>query len=194
MRSIVLYLALTAALLLGPALPPVPAVACVGKTLVVGSLETPEGRVVAQLLAILINERTGTTVKIADYPDPEALHRGLAAGDADIAVDFTGPALARLGLAIPPGADEAYQAAKATYLERLNLVWLPRMGYAGSSGQVPAEAAPVARKDTLKKFPALPRLIARTEGLLSDDVLRGLSAAGEPAKTAREFLREKKLI
>jgi osmoprotectant transport system substrate-binding protein len=55
-------------------------------------------------------------------------------------------------------------------------------------------AAPVARKDTLKKFPALPRLIAKTKGLLPDGVLASLAQTGEPARSARQFLREKKLI
>ncbi len=178
--------------LLVPAASP-PALACVGKTVVVGAVQTPEGRVIAQILAILINERTGTTVKIADYADPETLHRGLAAGEADIGVEFTGAGLARLGLAAAADGDAAYQAVKAGYLERLNLVWLPRLGFTGASAS-PGDAAPVARKDTLKKFPALPRLIAKTEGLLSDEVVRGLTGAGEPARAAREFLREKKLI
>jgi len=182
---------LSLAILFFPA--PPRAAACVGKTLVVGAVQTPEGRVVAQILAILINERTGTTVKIADFADPEALHRSLAVGEADIGVEFTGAALTRLGLAASPSADEAYQAVKAAYLERLNLVWLPRLGFSDATA-APGEAAPVARKDTLKKFPALPRLIAKTEGLLSDQVVKGLSGAGEPARTAREFLREKKLI
>jgi len=167
--------------------------ACVGKTLVIGAQETPEGRLVAQVIAILINERTGTTVKVTEFPDSETLHGSLASGETDIAVEYTTAALARMGLEVPPDSDSAYQSAKAAYLERLNLVWLPRLGFAAPD--LPAgEAAPVARKETLKKFPALPRLIAKTEGLLPPDVLRGLAAAGEPARAAREFLREKRLI
>lgn len=167
--------------------------ACVGKTLVIGAQETPEGRVVAQVIAILINERTGTTVKVAEFPDAEALHGSLASGEADIGVEYTAAALARLGLEVPQDSDSAYQSAKAAYLERLNLVWLPRLGFS-AQGLPAGDAAPVARKETLKKFPALPRLIAKTEGLLSADVLRGLAGAGEPARAAREFLREKRLI
>jgi len=169
------------------------ALACVGKTLVIGAQETPEGRVVAQVIAILINERTGTTVKVEEFPSAEALHNSLAGGEADIAVESTGAALARLGLAIPPDRDAAYQSAKAAYLEQLNLVWLPRLGFETQSAPN-GEAAPVARKETLKKFPALPRLIAKTEGLLSRDVLQSLARAGEPARAAREFLRERRLI
>lgn len=167
--------------------------ACVGKTIVIGAVQSPEGRAVAQVIAILINERTGTTVKIADFPDEDTLHRGLARGEADIAVEHIGPALTRVGLSGAVDAEGSYQAVKDAYLERLNLVWLPRLGFASpepSSGH----AAPVARKETLKQFPALPRLIAKTEGLLTDDVVRSLAASGEPSKAARGFLRDRKLI
>ena len=167
------------------------AVACVGKTLVIGATENPESRLVAQVIAILINERTGTSVRIQDFQDGEDLHRALATGLLDIAVERTDQALERLGLGAAPDAQAAYQRVKAAYQERLNLVWLPPLGPAGGGE---ALAAPVVRKDTVKKFPALPRLIAKTEGLLSADVVAGLTHSGEPARSARQFLRDKKLI
>lgn len=168
-----------------------PALACVGKTLVIGAVEDPQGRLVAQVIAILINERTGTTVKIAGFPDSESMHTSLTAGEVHIAVEHAGRALARLELPVPSESDAAYRAVKSAYLERLNLVWLPPLGF---SQHDVGPAAPVARKDTLKKFPALPRLIAKTKGLLPDDVLSTLAKSDEPARSARQFLREKKLI
>ncbi|HSH69816.1 MAG TPA: hypothetical protein VK997_07850, partial [Deferrisomatales bacterium] len=65
-----LLIALT---LLLASLATVPAAACVGKTLIIGAVETPEGRLVAQVIAILINERTGTTVKIQNFADADAV-------------------------------------------------------------------------------------------------------------------------
>ena len=170
-----------------------PALACVGKTLVIGADRTPRSRFVAQVLAILINERTGTTVKIAEFTDAEAVHRALASGEADIAVEYASRALSRLGLPAAADAEEALRAARAAYQEKLNLTWLPPLGFT-DSGDGRAVAAPVARKDTLKKFPALPRLIAKTEGVLPDGLLATLAEKGDPARTAREFLRGKKLI
>ncbi len=166
--------------------------ACVGKTVVVGAVETPQGQVLAQVFALLINERTGTTVKIEAFSDLDALHRGLATGDVDLAVERAGSALQRLGLEPPGDAEEAFSAAKAEYLKRLNLVWLPPLGFGGAERE--GLAAPVARKATLKKFPALPRLIAKTQGLLSEPVVAELASQPEPARAAREFLRERKLI
>jgi osmoprotectant transport system substrate-binding protein len=170
-----------------------PAAACVGKTLIIGAVETPEGRLVAQVIAILINERTGTTVKIQDFADADTVHRVLTTGEVDIAVEFSARALDRLGKTVPADPQTAYSEAKAAYLEQLNLVWLPPLGF-GESGTHDGVAAPVARKQTLKKFPALPRLIAKTRDLLPDATLARLVDAGDPAQAARAFLREKKLI
>ncbi|MDF1553897.1 MAG: glycine betaine ABC transporter substrate-binding protein [Deferrisomatales bacterium] len=184
---------LIALTLLLASLATVPATACVGKTLIIGAVETPEGRLVAQVIAILINERTGTTVKIQNFADPDAVHRELSAGDVDIAVEYPARALVRLGRAVPADPKAAYTEAKAAYLEQLNLVWLPPLGFQ-APGDHGGAAAPVAQKHTLKKFPALPRLIAKTQDLLPDATLAALVKAGDPALVAREFLREKKLI
>jgi osmoprotectant transport system substrate-binding protein len=184
---------IVATLLLAGLAAALPGAACVGKTLIIGAEPTPEGRLVAQVIAILINERTGTTVKIENFADADAVHHELATGDVDIAVEFPSIALERLGLSTPSDPETAYAAAKAAYLEKLNLVWLPPLGYHGQAGEI-GTAAPVAQKHTLKKFPALPRLIAKTKDLLPDLTLAKLVKAGDPAQAAREFLREKKLI
>lgn len=170
-----------------------PALACVGKTLVIGSDRSPRGRFVAQVIAILINERTGTTVKISDYPDAEAVHRGLAGGDVDIAVEYSSRALARLGLEEAETSEAGVKSVKSAYQERLNLSWLQPLGYA-EPGNPRSVAATVVRKDTVKKFPALPRLLAKTENVLPDSVLAGLASSSDPARSAREFLKGKKLI
>lgn len=170
-----------------------PALACVGKTLVIGADRSARGRFVAQVIAILINERTGTTVKITDFPDTEAVHKGLTGGDVDIAVEYAARALARLGLAKEDSPDAAVKAVKAAYQEKLNLAWLQSLGFT-EPGDAKSVAATVVRKDTLKKFPALPRLLAKTEGVLPDALIASLTTSGDPAKAAREFLKGKKLI
>jgi osmoprotectant transport system substrate-binding protein len=178
-----------------------PAAACVGKTLVVGALETPQQQVLAQLLAILIGERTGTTVKVVPAASHAAAHEALLRADLDMYVEYTGIGQVQL-LGGAPIADQGalYKAVKERYNQELNLVWLepfgfvdPRLALAGTV----AEAAPVVRKDTLKKYPALARLINKLGGVIDQATMQKLEAAagsGNAKDVARKFLKDNRLI
>jgi osmoprotectant transport system substrate-binding protein len=178
-----------------------PAAACVGKTLVVGALETPQQQVLAQLLAILIGERTGTTVKVVPAASHAAAHEALLRADLDMYVEYTGIGQVQL-LGAPPIADQAalYKAVKERYNQELNLVWLEPFGFVeprlAPAGTV-AEAAPVVRKDTLKKYPALARLINKLGGAIDQAAMQKLEAAagsGNAKDVARKFLKENRFI
>ncbi|MCM2265180.1 MAG: hypothetical protein NDI73_08300 [Desulfuromonadales bacterium] len=175
--------------------------ACVGKTLVVGALDTPQQQVLANMLAILIGERTGTTVKVVPAASHAAAHEALLRADLDMYVEYTGIGQVQI-LGAAPIADQAalYKAVKERYNQDLNLVWLEPFGFADQklapSGTV-AEAAPVVRKDTLKKFPALARLINKLGGVVDQAAMQKLEAGvkGDNAKdVARKFLKENRLI
>lgn len=191
------------ALLLLPLLLSAPpaADACVGKTLLVGALDTPQQQVLANLLAILIGERTGTTVKVVPAASHAAAHEALLKAELDMYVEYTGVGQVEI-LKAPAIADQAalYKAVKERYNQELNLVWLEPFGFAdpklAPSGTV-AEAAPVVRKDTLKKFPALARLINKLGGTIDAATMQKLEAGvkGDNAKdVARKFLKENRLI
>jgi osmoprotectant transport system substrate-binding protein len=195
-RTLALVLALW--LPLGAALP---ATACVGKTLVVGYTGSSQQEVLAQVIAILITERTGTTVKTVKYDSPPAMHESLRKADLDIAVEYTGVAQVEV-LKGPAVADPAalYQAVKDGYNQELNLVWLSPFGFdeprLAPAGTV-AQAAPVVRKDTLKKFPALSRLINKLGGAVDAGRMRELEAqTGRKGArdAARDFLKAGKFI
>jgi osmoprotectant transport system substrate-binding protein len=178
-----------------------PAAACVGKTLVVGALETPQQQVLAQLLAILIGERTGTTVKVVPAASHAAAHEALLRADLDMYVEYTGIGQVQL-LGGAPIADQGalYKAVKERYNQELNLVWLEPFGFVdprlAPAGTV-AEAAPVVRKDTLKKYPALARLINKLGGVIDQATMQKLEAAagsGNAKDVARKFLKENRFI
>jgi len=178
-----------------------PAAACVGKTLVVGALETPQQQVLAQLLAILIGERTGTTVKVVPAASHAAAHEALLRADLDMYVEYTGIGQVQL-LGGAPIADQGalYKAVKERYNQELNLVWLEPFGFVdpklAPAGTV-AEAAPVVRKDTLKKYPALARLINKLGGVIDQATMQKLEAAaggGNAKDVARKFLKDNRLI
>ncbi len=170
-----------------------PAMACVGKSLVIGTDSSPESKAVAQILAILINERTGTTVEITDYSGYDALIKEMTQGDVDLALDYAGRALKHEGASVPPSSGEALEKAKELYMEKHNLVWLTPFGFA-EPGQPASLAATIAQKHALKKFPALPRLIAKTNDLLQPETLKTVVLADNQSKAARDFLKKNKLI
>ena len=198
MRSLVLnsLLLILMACLAAPS-----ASACVGKTLVVGALDDPQQQVLAEMLSVLIGERTGTTVKVVPVAGHAEAHSAMLRAELDMYVEYTGVGQVTI-LNDQPIADseELYKAVKERYNQELNLVWLKPFGFADEryapQGTV-AEAAPVVRKDTLKKFPALARLINKLGGAIDASAMKELevaSAAGNPRDVARRFLKEKRFI
>lgn len=180
---------------------PRPADACVGKTIVVGALDTSQQQLLANMLAILIGERTGTTVKVVPAASHEAAHQALLKADLDMYVEYTGIGQVQI-LGAPAVADQSalYKAVKERYNQELNLIWLEPFGFVdpklAPAGTV-AEAAPVVRKDTLKKFPALARLINKLGGTIDLATMQKLEAGvkGDNVKdVARKFLKENRLI
>lgn len=175
--------------------------ACVGKTLAVGAAGSLQQEILAQILSILISERTGTTVKVVKFDDLSSAHQALIKADLDMVVDYTGVGQVQV-LKAPPIADPQalYQAVKAGYNQNLNLVWLDPFGFDEpqfASAGMAAQAAPVVRKDTLKKFPALARLINKLGGALTLDAMKGLEAQAakkDPAVVARDFLKAGRFI
>lgn len=196
------WLILPFTVLLFLAISPFSSHACVGRKLVLGSLEDGRPGMVSRILSILINERTGTTVEVNYYQDPEELFAAVAKGKVDLYVDHVDSAMKRLKVDVPgKGEEERYRAVKRRFEEELNLIWLKPMGYSGvdRSGQDLGQASVVVSKDTLKKFPALPRLLEKigTRVVLDDKSLDNLvarSGSVKPAKVARDYLKEVKLI
>jgi osmoprotectant transport system substrate-binding protein len=170
--------------------------ACVGKTLHIATAGSVQQDILAHALATLISERTGTTTKVDHFSDAQTAHDALGKADLDIVVAYTAQARSEI-LKKPAIAESSalYEAVREEYNQNLNLVWLAPFGFNDAKlGQ----AAPVARKDTLKKFPALARLINKLGDSIDDATmarLEGQVKSGKPAaEVARAFLKESKLI
>ncbi len=175
--------------------------ACVGKTLVIGASANAQQQVLAQLLAVLISERTGTTVKVVEFETHQQIHQALLKADLDMYVEYTGAGQIDILHAEPlTDARALYKSVKTAYNQDLNLIWLKPLGFQAEGvtpAGVPAEAAPVVRKDTLKKFPALARLINKLGGRVDAEEIRKLEAevgSQPPRKVARTFLKQERLI
>lgn len=184
--------------------------ACVGKTLVIGCAGTPDVSVVSQMISILITERTGTTVVVKSYGSFDDCMEALKACDINIMVDFTGRSyMETLGHAPEADPGKVFSEVKEAYQRDMNLVWLEPLGFSGASVMDPARscgtpmmAAPVVRKDTLTKFPALPRVINKLAGKLDNKTVAELVKKAGPddkdgrmaRKVTRQFLKDKRLI
>jgi len=176
--------------------------ACVGRKLVLGSVESDRPGMVTRILSILIHDRTGTTVEVKFFPDLAELLEAVKKGKVDIYVDHVDSAIDRLNIEVTSAeTGERFKAVKRRFEEELNLIWLKPMGYTGidGNGRSVGSASVVVQKDTLKKFPALPRLLEKigTKVILDDgrlDSLVGKSRSEKPAKVARNYLKEVKLI
>lgn len=177
-----------------------PGYTCVGKTLVVGATGGVQQELLANMLAQLITERTGTSIKVVVHTSSQDAHQALLKDELDMYVEYTGVGQVQiLGGELIADQDQLYQTVKKRYNEELNLVWLKPLGFeAGPQGiDLPTQAAVVARKDVLKKFPALARLLNKLSGKLDDTTIANLEseASKRGAKdVARQFLKQKHLI
>lgn len=197
---------LAALALFGLVAGPAAAWACVGKTLYLGRLPGKEQEILAEIFTWLVSERTGTSVEVRAYPDSRASHSALEKAKIDLYLEETGVALCEiLGREAPAGgAEEARQLVRKEYEERFNFIWLEPWGLAGKfprdgsgNGDLVSLVAPVVRKDTLKKFPALSRLINKLAGVMDNETMARLlaeSAHESPREVTKKFLKQKKLI
>ncbi len=189
-----LFLLLTAPLIL----PNLESEACVGKTLNIGVLDTPAEQVFSEILFVLVNERTGTTVAVKHYKNTEELYSAAKRNEIGIIIDNTDRSLAALGMPHEKDIKKAYEISREEFKKKYNLVWLNPFGALTGERGMAAYFVPVLTTDALANFPALPRVINKLAGVMNDDTYLKLvkaEAATEKAhKAARDFLKQKKLI
>lgn len=183
------------ALLLASALYISPLNACVGKTLHIGILDTPNEQMLAELTSQLITARTGTTVKIETFKAQKDIYNALKQGQLGMVIESTDRAFEMVGKPRETGK-AAFESAKAEYRKSLNLIWLEPYGAVpgGSSSQL---LAPVISNEVLSSLPALPKLLHKLSGITSDSGYSRIMksrGAEKPKKLAKELLKTKKLI
>ena len=176
--------------------------ACVGRKVIIGFRENTEQRILSGLLGILIEERTGTKVSYKPFDDTMELHRALEANEIQMYVEYTGIGLTEI-LGNDPITDpvKVFRTVKKEYNKNFNLIWLKSFGFSNTDEEneelitagIPLFAAPLVRKDTLKKFPALSRLLNKLNGKIDSQTMVGLiqevdNKGKEPKKVAHGFL------
>jgi osmoprotectant transport system substrate-binding protein len=183
-----------------------PVEACVGKTIFMGRLPGKEQEILSEIFSWMVSERTGTTIQIKSYTGSRASHSALQSAEIDLYLEDQATAMRDiLGLPAAGGAPEVRETLRHEYEQRFNLIWLEPWGLTGHPAPVagpaaatyPALVAPVIRKDTLKKFPALSRLVNKLSGVVDNATMARLVQESERRPTrevVKQFLKEKRLI
>lgn len=173
------------------------AFACVGKTLVIGALTTPNEQLLAQLMAVIINERTGTTVNVQYFDDPQKLYAAVEKKEVNIIAENTGRALQRLGRETSGDAEAIYAAVKEGYRKEYQLVLLKPFGKTATADQPFMDVAAIA-EGILIEYPALPRVIEKLAGIAQEknfpQLLSAVESGDKPNQVARDFLKKKRFI
>lgn len=181
-----------------------PAGACVGRTLFVGYYDAPEQILMAHILSVFIDERTGTTVKLSRFATRDEAFEAIKGDKVSLYVDYSGIVLGRYG-GEPPGLDASKNLARVKEVlnRKYNVIWLEPFGYdrtfsaAGKGANEPGPAGLMLCKDALSKFPALPKLLAKLRGAIDNETMAGLlreTGKSDPKAVARRFLKSRKLI
>jgi glycine betaine/choline ABC-type transport system substrate-binding protein len=178
--------------------------ACVGRTIFIGHYDSPDQVMVANLLAVFIDERTGTTVKLTRFATRDEAFEAMKTDKISLYSDYSGVVLRKWG-GEAPVADDARNFARIKEIlnRKYNVVWLEPFGYdryfteKGKAGDKPGPAGLMLCKDALSKFPALPKLLGKLRGVLDNETMATLvreAQASDPKAVARKFLKARKLI
>lgn len=172
--------------------------ACVGKTLVIGALDAPNDQLLAQLMAVIINERTGTTVNVQFFNDSGTLYEAVENGEVNIMAENTGRALQRLGKEADGDADAVYSAVKEAYRKELQLVMLKPFGHPAQENDNRFVDVAAVAEGILIEYPALPRVIEKLAGITGEksypQLLAAIESGSKPNQVARDFLKKKRFI
>lgn len=178
--------------------------ACVGRTLYVGYCDTPDQLLVASLLSVFIDERTGTTVKLTRFGSRDEALEALSRDRISLYADYSGVVLSKLGGGEPgPDARKTLGRLKELLNNKYNVVWIAPFGYdryfseKGRAGKDPGPAGVMLCKDSLAKFPALPKLLGKLSGVLDNGTMAALlreAETSDPRAVGRRFLKSRKLV
>jgi osmoprotectant transport system substrate-binding protein len=181
-----------------------PAKACVGRTILIGYHDAPDQVMVANILAVFIDERTGTTVKLSRFRTREEAFEAIRLDKVSLYTDYSTILLSKFAGERPSGDDEKNIARLKEVLNRkYNVVWLEPFGYdryfpeVANNGERPGQAGVMLCKDALSKFPALPKLLGKLRGVLDNETMASLlreASTSDPKTVARRFLKSRKLI
>ncbi|RJR22593.1 MAG: hypothetical protein C4581_00860 [Nitrospiraceae bacterium] len=173
--------------------------ACVGRVLNIGITNSVNENLLAEMVSMLINERTGTTVNIKVFDNTLDMYESVRKGELGIVIDNTDHAMNMLSISSSNEREKDYDLLKKELRERMNLIWLKPFGLLREeNGNGKYLYAAVITESVLTNFPALPRVINKLGGI-SDDrdfnkMVKAVKSEGKVKRAVRDLLKKKKLI
>ena len=176
---------------------------CVGRLLVLAVGDTPDQVVMAEMLSLLVNERTGTSVELVKPGNLEACKEAVKQDKAQIFFNYVGVAQAEMGEVTDNGnTQEIYNKVRQHYLDTYDMVWLKPFGFSGPMDQNSkvengSMIAPVSTSEVLKRFPVLDRVINKLKNKVDDKTIADLvekSKDKDVKEVVKDFLKSKKMI
>ena len=179
--------------------------ACVGRILTISVNDTIEQKVVGQLLATYVTERTGTTVNMVTVSAGTTNEELIKNAKVDIVLNYLNVGLANIEGAVNTGeSQKTYGLVKQYYIDTFDMVWLRPLGYdgplldaTGASQESVSLAVPVTTREVLNRFPVLDRVINKLGGRLDARTLQRLikeTETKEIAVVVKNFLKDLNLI
>jgi len=180
-----------------------PGISCVGRTLTIAHDKSVDQQVMSRILAVFIQERTGTTINLVEAADVNASRKMVEQEKADIYMSYLATGLTDTGGEKGENSQESYSLVKQHYLQQLNMVWLKPFGYKGpitttsGAGNNQSMASAVATRKTLERFPILERVINKLDGLIDEKTLTELKekAGKKDIKgVVKKYLKSRNMI
>lgn len=181
----------------------VPGQSCVGRVLTIAYDTSIDQQVMGQILAVFIQERTGTTINLVKASDVNNARQMVEQDKADLFLSYLTIGMADVGGDQKgENVQETYSLVKQHYLRERSMVWLKPFGYKGpiskdAQAGNQSMAAIVATRKALERFPILERVINKLDGVVDESTLAQLSekSGGKDIKVVvKEFLKSRNMI
>lgn len=173
--------------------------ACVGRTLTIGSMTSPNDKLLTEMMAVIITERTGTSVNVKYFDSQDALYEAVKKKEVNVLVENTGRAMKLLGQEPKGDAQAVYSTVKKAYMDRFQLVLLEPFGTSTIDDDKNLFMdVPIVVSGILSNFPVLPRVLNKLASITQNKnypkLLASIESGDEANQVAKDFLKKKRLI
>jgi len=168
---------------------------CTSFPIHLGAVDSPHNRILVEMIATIITERSGVVVGISYFEGSPALYEAVDQKKVHLIIEDTTTALGLLHKSVAAEQAKNLETAKSLYKQEKAMIWLEPFPALARQN---AALAPVITSAVLTEFPALPRLLKKLAGTVTGDdfakLLAAVDSGQKPRSVAKEYLAAKRLI